>query len=223
MRFTIALMAIMVVFLFSSAGVARASNWYDFTNSTLTGYVVTNEGVSSDDAMTVLENIAVYEPADESLFGIPMKIARHRLVMKDSKVIVDDLLLIGNVGDSDTFYLSYRDDCGGVLYNVGEHWFEGLPPVLLGLYLGNSGKLGASFYGEWIIADGYYIQADLILTRDKFGLNDMGVNNDEAQYMTNGKLSGVHNFKPDGSVYGEIFVMFVDNNPMYGGGIGYAF
>jgi len=212
---------LVVIFLFSFGGLASADTlWHEFTNSTLTGYIANCDGVSDDDAMTVLENIAVYEPVGEEVFGIPMKLARHRLVVKDGKVIVDDLLLIGNVGDSDTFYLSYRDDSAGVLYNVTEHWFEGLPPVLLGLYLGNAGKIGASIYGEWIIADGYYLQADLMLVRNKFG-ND--VDKDIAQYITNGKIAGVHNFKPDGSVYGEIFVMFIDNNPMYGGGVGFTF
>ena len=210
------LIATLAVFLF--IGTAHAGTlWQEFDNSTLTGYIANNSDMLEGDAPSVFENIAVYEPGDETMFGIPMKLARHRLVMQGDEVIVNDLMLIGSIGDSDTFYLSYRDDCGGVMYNVTQHWNEKLPPILLGAYLGNGGKLGASLYGEWIIADGYFIHADLMYFRDSDNKTE------PAKFKANGKFAGVHNFKPDGSVYGEIFLMYVNNKPLYGGGVGYKF
>ena len=237
----------LVVFTFLFMGTASAGTlWDEFDNSILSGYIA-NGG-----AINVIENITVYEPVDEELFGVPLKFARYKVLLGDGKNVIDDLLLIGEIGDSDTFYLSYRKldepfdvNAVGVLYNATQHWDEGLPPVLLGVYITEptqypwkrwdeetdpetnnmvstsalktpyrqGGNLLFTLYGEYEIATGYFIGADILLAMETIFTRD----------FLDGKIWGKHNFKPDGSTYGEVFAYNIGGNTFVGGGIGYTF
>jgi len=194
----------------------KTHHWYDdFHNSTLTGYII--DGASK----SIIENVTIYTPEDEKFLGIPLTFARYRIVFFDGKDMVDDLLLVGKIGQkSDTFYVSYRKidepfdmNTGGVLYNVTQHWDESLPPVLLGLYIMDDGNFMYSLLGEYEIATGYYIGADVIM-----GMEDLG-NRDFVDF----KVWGKHNFEPDGTVFGEVFVHNIFDKTYYGGGIGFTF
>ena len=248
----------LVVFTFLFMGTASAGTlWDEFDNSILSGYIA-NGG-----AINVIENITVYEPVDEELFGVPLKFARYKVLLGDGKNVIDDLLLVGEIGDSDTFYLSYRKldepfdvDAVGVLYNATQHWDEDLPPVYIGVYLMEPGQVGMvdengyavysdggnpvgkgddgytlidvkdaprmftrtasilyTLYGEYEIATGYFIGADILLGMETIFNRD----------FLDGKIWGKHNFKPDGSTYGEIFAYNIAGNTYVGGGIGYSF
>ena len=186
----------------------------DFSNSTMSGRVIDGQAIS------ILENISIYEPIKEELFGFPLKFARFKVVSFDGKNIVDDLLLIGEVGSSDTFFLSYRKidepfdvNAGGVLYNVTQHWDDNLPPVLIGLYIMESGNLLYTLYGEVEIDTGYYVGADVMLGMES------AMNRD----FLEGKVWAKHNFEPDGSTYGEIFLYNISGSTYIGGGVGFSF
>lgn len=190
------------------------SIWDDFSNSTMSGYVVDGQ------SKAIIENITIFEPEGEELFGIPLKFARFKVVSFDGINIVDELLLIGEIGQSDTFFLSYLKmdepfdlNAAGCLYNVTQHWDETLTPVLVGLYVMESGNLLYTLYGEYEISTGYYIGADVMLGMESAGNRD----------FLDGKIWGKHNFEPDGSTYGEVFLYNISGSTYYGGGVGFRF
>lgn len=203
-----------VVFFTSSA---KADVFDDFSNETMTGYIVDGEQVA------FIENITVFEPEGEELFGIPFTLARLKVVSFDGLNIVDDLWMLGRIGsaESNTFYLSYKKldepfdvNAGGVAYDVSRHWLgDDAPPVYVGIHLMESGNLLYTFWGEVKIADGYYLGGDVLLGMESLKNRD----------FVDFEFWGKHNFEPDGSTFGKIFVINIAGKTSVGGGVGFEF
>lgn len=197
----------------ASAGVR--ANDFEFKNSIFTGYVLDGEA-----NVAMLETISVFEPEGEELFGVPLTKARYKVVLFDGVDVVDDLLLVGNIGNSRWFKLTYRlidepinVNAGGVLYNASQHFDEDLPPIYVGFYVTDNGNIMYTLEMEIEIDPGYFLGADVYMIMESL------LNPDARE----GKLWGKHNFEEDGSLYGEIFVYNIAGSTYVGGGIGFTF
>lgn len=188
----------------------------DWKNTTFSGYIIDGE------QKAYLENITVFEPEGESFLGIPLTKAQLTVVSFDGTEIVDRLWLIGRIGsiNSDTFYLSWFKldepfdiNAGGVAYDITKHWDSELQSMIVGVHLLENGNLMYSYYFEWEIDTGYYLGADILLGMESAWNRD----------FLEGKIWGKHNFEPDGSTYGEIFVINIGGKTTVGGGVGFTF
>jgi hypothetical protein len=210
------LVIIMAILLSLSCDTAEASIWDDLKNSTFAGYAVGTGEVSQ----AFIENVTVYTPEDENLFGVPFKYGRYKVVSFDGKDMVDDILLIGELGESDTFYLSYRRldepfdvNAGGILYNVSQHWSDKLPPMIVGLYIEDDGNPLYTFFGEYEIDPGYFVGCDLLLWMESL--------TNRNAFEGEGYVK--HNLDPNGNSYIKAFVTNVVTETYYGIGVGFTF
>ena len=219
-RILIALAFFIVVLVTFCEKVAQADVFDDLSNSTFSGYVMWDvDGVGKQE--TMFENITTFIPKDEKLFGIPFTFGRLKVTTFGNDVVIDDILLMGEIGQSDTFYLSYRKldepfdvNAGGILYDVARHWWGvDAPPVYLGLYMMEGGDPLYTLYGEYEIATGYFVGVDVLLGMENFTNRD----------FLDGKVWGKHNFTPEGTTYGEVFVYNISGQTYYGGGVGFSF
>jgi len=193
----------------------------DWSNSIFNGYVI------DGNAKAYIENKLMLEPEGESLFGISFKIGEWTLTSFDGKNMVDEVLLIGEIGQSDTFYLSYLKmdepydlNAGGVLYNVTQHWDDNLPPVLIGVYLMESGNFLYTLRGKYYLSEifgeatnGYSVSADMKIGMESFNNPD----------FRDFKFAFRKDETPDGSVYWEVFLDNIAGATYTGGGVGFSF
>jgi len=216
-------MAIAGYFLIGMCCPAEASIIDDLSNSTFSGMVMLED---RNEAM--FENITIYTPEDEEVFGIPIDIIRYKIVRFGNDDMVDDLLAAGSIDKSNTFLVSYRKldepfpvNAGGFLYDVSRHWLgEDAPPVYLGFYMMDTGDPLYTLYGKVYLSEfigesgnGYYAEADILL-----GMEDW-FNRD----FLDGKISLGKDTDPSGSTYIEVFLYNISGVTYGGFGGGFRF
>lgn len=197
---------------------AQADILDDLHNSTLTGYVLDGE------SKAFIEHITAFEPKGEKFLGLPLTIAEYTLQSFDGKDIVDRLWMLGRIGSekSDSFFLSYykldepRDtNAYGFANDTTSQIETGLETLIPGVHITDGGSFFYSLRLKWEFSPGYYLGADFFMTTEK--------GDPFNPYTRDGKFFGRHNFEPDGSSYGEIFVIDYGNETTIGGGAGFTF
>jgi len=154
---------------------------------------------------TILITKSIYESdASENLWGLPLNFVKYEAIQlgnldgtPDSTELFEQTIFAGNIGDSDTFYLSlvkndnpYDDWGAGFIYDPS-HWgnIEGFD-CRVGTYMLESGRGLILVDARYEIATGYWINAEADLGMEAWGNRDYL---DGAVYLS-------HNLKPDGSM-----------------------
>ena len=205
--------------LFFSGGVARADILDDFKNSTMTGYIIGGEATS------LVESITIFKPEKQEILGVPFTFGRYKLSLIDGKNVVDDVLLVGHIGNYDpaknnTWYLYLRKidepfSTGsiGILYDAARHWLgEDAPPVYIGAGVMEGGELMYSLLAEWEFTPGYLVYADVYV----------GMESPTNRNFVEGKAGFKKNQDPEGKTYIDAFIQNVGGNSYLGVGIGYT-
>lgn len=220
-RFYCSLFLIVLFFLFSSAGVARADILDDMDSSFFTGVIVGNEG--DGDAQTIIKNTTIFTPEGESFLGLPMDWAELKIIQfgsinngGDSTMMLSEFTYAARLWDSNDYFLSIKqiDEPvnrwgGGGLYSITNISQE-LPPFLIGLYLMDYGDILYTLRGDWQFTDGYFLGCDL----------QYGMGESEESNRVIGNVHMRHNFKPTGEFYGEVGMMSIAGKFIAYGGIG---
>jgi hypothetical protein len=195
----------------------------DLSNSTFSGYVARNDLNES-----YIENVTILEPTFGDVFGVAVKKIQYTVTFFGNDVILDDILAIGSIGVSDTFFPSYRkldepfdESAYGGIYDGLRHWMgEDAPPVYLGVYFREGGNLLYTLMGQVYLNDffgestnGYYMKFDIL----------MGMESALNREYLDGRVAFGKDFEPDGSSYGEVFLENRSGWSYYGAGAGFRF
>ncbi len=144
----------------------------DFSNSVMSG------GILDGDAKAIIENVFIFSPDDEYQFGKQLIWGRYKLVAFDGIDVVDDVLMLANVGVSKRFKIFGRvmDEpfdmlAGGIYYDFARHWWgDDAPPVHLGFGIMEDGNALYTMYFDYDLnrlfgesLNGYSVGGDILI------------------------------------------------------------